>query len=204
MGTTTLYPGGQSLSSTALAPADINKVMLDVTCGMLGIVPPDYSQVRDVWQTQGQPFQDVNRDVCYVACVPENVDYRLVRNMAYGGVAAVATQSWQYTRGWRVTWTFYGPNATDRARMAHSALFIDYFTDQLAAANLFPLPDPPEPVRVPEVINAQWFERADFHCIMYENVTETLNNVGAATSVEVKVYDGSPDDPVADITVQRS
>jgi hypothetical protein len=35
---------------------------------------------------------------------------------------------------------------------------------------------------------------------MYEQVTETITD-GIATSVEVKVFDGSPNDPVADFTV---
>ena len=47
--------------------------------------------------------------------------------------------------------------------------------------------------------------RGDFHVDMYEQVTETLTTPtgGFATSVEVKVYDGSPEDPVADFEVTR-
>ena len=206
--TATILPNGQTLTSTALTPKVINALMLQLTCGMLGINPPDYSQVRDAWQTQGQPFQDVNTDICYVACVPENVDYRLVRDRTYttipagGGLPERVQETWTYTRGWRVTWTLYGPNSTDRARMVHSALFMDYFNDQLNLSSLFPVSDPPEIIRMPENMNAQWFERAEFHVIMYENVTETIID-GIVTSVEVKVYDASPSDPVADFTVVK-
>ena len=150
--------------------------------------------MRDWWQTQGQPFGDVNTDVCYVSCAPESVDYRLVRDRAYAtmpaqpGVPEQIKETWTRTRGWRVSWTLYGPNATDRARQIYDALFLDYFNDQLNLQQLFPIPDMPEPARVPELINAQWFERADFYCVMYEYVTETiLDNV--VKSVEVKLYD---------------
>lgn len=209
--TAVIYPNGQTLTSTALTPAAINKFMLAFTCGMLGINPPDYKQVRDSWPSQGQPFQNLPVDVCYVACVPESVDYRLVRNKTFSTIPATnetpeqVLETWTYTRGWRITWSLYGPNSTDRARALHSALFLDYFNDQLNLVNLFPLPDPPEPVRVPEEINAQWFERAEFHCIMYEDVTETIAD-NVATSVEVKVYDQDSSDvdhPLADVTVSK-
>ena len=85
--------------------------------------------------------------------------------------------------------------------MLHSAFFMDFFNDQLSLQNLYPVSDFAEPTRTPEQTNAQWFERADFHVIMYEQVTETIND-GVVTSVEVKVYDGSDDDPVADITIE--
>jgi hypothetical protein len=54
-------------------------------------------------------------------------------------------------------------------------------------ANLFPVSDPAEPVRAPELINAEWWERCDFSLSLYENVTETIED-GQATSVEVDVY----------------
>jgi hypothetical protein len=84
--------------------------------------------------------------------------------------------------------------------MIRSALFMDYFNDQLNLSNLYPVPDSPEVTRMPEEWNAQWIERSDYHIVMYEQVTETITD-GIATSVEVKVFDGSPNDPVADFTV---
>jgi hypothetical protein len=120
-----------------------------------------------------------------------------VRDRTFSGTGPV-TETWGYTRGWRVAWCLYGPNSTDRARMIHSAMFMDYFNDVLSLSNLYPISDPPEPTRIPEQTNSQWFERADFHIIMYEQVTETIED-GAVTSVEVKVYD--KDGLAADITV---
>ena len=206
--TATLYPNGQQLLSSALTPKTISALILQLTCGMLSINPPDYMQVRDWWQTQGQPFGDVNLDVCYAACTPWETDYNKVRNRTYitipaqPGIPAQVQEAWTYTKGWQVSWTLYGPNAADRARSIKSALFLDWANDTLNNANLFPLPDTPEVTRVPELVNAQWFERADFHCYMYENVTETILD-GTVTSVEVKLYDAAPTDPVADFTITK-
>jgi hypothetical protein len=199
--TSTPYPNGQVLTSTALTVSQINAIIQPLTCDMIGMNPPDFLKVRVDWQSEGQPFvprpQD---DVCFISCVPENVDYRLVRDRTFSGTGPVV-ETWVYTRGWRVSWVLYGPNSTDRARMIHSAFFMDYFNDSLSLSNLYPVSDFAEPTRVPENLNAQWFERADFHVVMYEQVTETIDD-GAVTSVEVKI---NADDlgQVTDFTVTK-
>jgi hypothetical protein len=195
---TTTYPNGQTLTSTALTPNAINLVIQPLTCGMIGVNPPDPNIVRVDWQTQGQPFVPTpGVDVCFISCVPYDVEYSRVRDRTTSGAGPVV-ETWVYTRGWKIQWVLYGPTSTDRARMIHSATFMDYFNSTLEGAALYPLNDPPEPTRIPEEFNAQWFERADFHIIMYEQVTETIS-YNAVTSIEVKVY---ADDLglVADIT----
>jgi len=196
--TTIAYPNGQVLTSTALTIAAINAALQPLTCSVLGMPAPDYSQVRIDWATAGQPFEDVNADVCYLGCLLTDDPYTLIRDQYLSQTGGVLTQSWTYTRAWRVSWTLYGPNSFDRARAIHSALFMDAFTDSLSESNLFPLPNMPLPRRVPELLNAQWWERADFYCNMYEAVTETISP-GIATSVEIKV--DTNEGQVADITV---
>jgi hypothetical protein len=202
MSTTTNYPNGQSLVSSALTIQQINIIIQTLTCGMLGINPPDPAQVRVDWQAQGQPDVALpSQDSCYISCVPENVDYRLVRDRILTGTGPV-TENWNYTRGWTISWDTYGPNSTDRARQIYSALFMDYFNDEFSLSNLYPVLNPPEPVRIPVMHNAQWYDHTHFHCTFYEAVTETIEDA-IVTSVEVKIYDGSPDDPAADITINR-
>lgn len=200
MPTTTTYPNGQILTSSALTPVQMNDIIQPLTCGMIGINPPNLSLVRVDWQTQGQPFIPTpGNDICFISCVPENVEYSKVRDRVFSGKGPV-TETWTYTRGWRISWVLYGPNSTDRARMIHSAvIFMDYFSDALSLSNLYPLSDPNQPTRIPEELNAQWYERADFSITLYEAVTETID-YAAVTSVEVLVNtkDASP---VADVTI---
>ncbi len=208
--TSTTYPDGSTLASSALTLSQINNLMQSITSGALGVNPPDPAQVRVDFPVEGQPFvQRPSDDVCFLACVTEDEPYSRVRDQSPGGVGSVVdpvTQTWVYTRNWRVAWTFYGPNSLDRARQLHSATFMDWFNNQLSSSNLYPVEDPPEPTRTPEQFNAQWWERCDFKIDLYEQITETLTwpaDAGAVTSVEVRLYDGSPADPVADFTVTK-
>jgi hypothetical protein len=179
----------------------INAIFQPLICGALGINPPDYAKVRDSWQTQGQPYTPrPGEDVCYFTCTPEDSEYaKTARDRVFTGVGPV-TESWNYTRQWRVAFVLYGPNSLDRARQLHSAFFMDYFSDQLSLSGLYTLDDPPYPTRVPEQFNAEWWERADFHILMYEAVTETIQD-SIATSVEVKLNTDAG--LAADFTVEK-
>jgi hypothetical protein len=200
--TVTQYPNGQQLISSAMAQTDMNKAIQLWTCAALGINPPNYSLVRVDWQPEGQPFEDRDQDVCYLACTLQDNPYTLVRDRSYdaSSVSGKVAETWTYTRCWKVAWVLYGPNSFDRGRMLHSGLFMDYLTDLLAASQLFALTDPPEPGRAPEKINAQWFDRTDFHLLLYENVTETIQD-NVVTSVEILVNDNAG--LQADITVTK-
>jgi hypothetical protein len=200
MTTQTTYPNSQTLTSSALTRLQIETLIQTLTCGMLGINPPNGEQVRINWPQQGQPFQDVDKDICYISCVTSEEQYTKVRDRQYQANGQLTTEIWTYTRNWRVHWTLYGPACTDRARMIWSALFMDYFNDQLNLSQLFPVSDPTEPTRIPEEMNAQWFDRADFHMDMYEAVTETIDDT-TVSSVEVLTH--TEDGLVSDITVTK-
>ena len=208
MTTQTNYPDGSFLTSTALTPAQINVIIQTLTYGMIGLpVPPpsSWQPVQVSCQQRGQPqtITPDTQDECYLTCVPVDEDYNRIRDGVWNRTSPV-TQSWEYTRAWRVAWVLYGPNATDRARMIRSALYMDYFNAQLNLSSLYPVSDPPEITRVPEEINKQWYDRADFWIMLYEQVNETLTfpTGGIVTSVEVKL---NADDlgQVADFTVVK-
>ena len=205
----TTYPNGQVLTSTALTQQQMNVLLQSLTCGMLGLplpaanTPAGYAAVRTDWPVEGQPFVTTpQQDGCFLACVTEETPYNKVRNRTFTGTGPIVEQ-WTYTRGWRISWTLYGPNCVDRARQIWSAVtFMDYFADALSTNNLFVVTDPSEPTYMPESFNAEWWPRADFAVSMYENVTETISD-GEVTSVEVKIYnaDVSTIGPAADVTI---
>jgi len=202
---TTTYPNGQVLTSSAKTPQEMNAIFQPLTMGVLGLwtTPPDYSLVRVNWQTQGQPFSGLpSQDVCYLACTPIHEEYSNVREYTQSAGTPL-TETWTYTRPWRIAWVLYGANSSDRVRMLWSATFTNYFNDQLAAANLYPLSEFTEPTRMPEQINAEWWERADFAIDLYEQVTEVLTTPtgGIALSVENLVY--TADGLMSDSTVAK-
>lgn len=206
MSTVTPYPNGQSLISDALTLPEINTLIQALTYGMLGLPannPQNAQLVRIDWPIEGQPFGNNNQDICYIRCllVPEN-PYSRIRDMAIYQENPEATlyETWNYTRVWRIGWTFYGPNSTDRARMVWSAMFMDYFNWQLANSNLYPVSEIAEPRRAPENFNAQWWERTDLEVEMYEAVSEAINQT-TVTSVELIVE--SNQGQLADITISK-
>jgi hypothetical protein len=201
------YPNGQVLTSTALTDDQVQKIFQTLTSGLLGMNPPDYSKVRVDWQTEGQPFQNAPEQVVYVAATTEDEEYTRIRNKTQAPIVAggFSQDTYTYTRGWRVAWTAYGPNAVDWTRAIKSGTFMDWFNWTLNQSNLYPIPDPPEPVRAPEEINGQWFNRSDFYLLLYENVTETILTP-LVKSVEVQVYTDKTlaENPIADITIKPS
>lgn len=206
MTTSTTFPNGQILTSTALTVPQANVAVQAWTLQVLGMAPTNYSRVRVDWPTQGQPFSSLpSEDICYIQCVTHDTDYTRIRDKSVVGIEPV-TETWNYTRGWRIAWCAYGPHAVDNLRLVKTALFLDYFNDLLNTSNFYPMSDPPEPTYTPENIDAEWWARADFHVDAYEAITEVLTTPtgGYVKSVEVKVYDESPADPAADFTVTKS
>jgi hypothetical protein len=206
--TSTVYPNGWTLASSALTVPQITQLFQTLTCGMLGIVPVNYALVKIEWPVQGQPFtQSPSQNCCYLNCVPHDVEYNRVRDMWETGTVEQIVQNWEYTRGWRVNWVFYGPASVDQARQVWDATFLDWVYDQLSLSSLYFVNDPAEPVRMPEEFNAQWWERSDFNIVLYEQVNATLTppSGGAVKSVEVMVYDADVNvsTPVADFTVEQ-
>jgi hypothetical protein len=155
--------------------------------------------VRLEWPQQGAPFGNATDDVCYLGCFPQDDPYDKIRDeITTAGPGDVVTEEWNYTRAWRVHWTFYGPNAFDRAAALRSALFIEYFTDQLSLSNVFPVSAYSAPVRLPELINGQWFDRVDFECEMYENVSASIQD---QTVISVEVIGKDDAGTIFDVTV---
>ena len=150
--------------------------------------PNRFSAVRQGWQQVGQPAWNIAADICVVRCEPLDTEYGRVRDsvQTLSDTTAVFTDT--YTRAWRVYWTFYGPNSTDRARAVRSALVtIQQFADLLASAGWYVNPSIPMPSRVPELFQGQWWPRTDMYADFNEQVTETYTT-GVVEQVPVSIY----------------
>lgn len=200
MGVNRTYPDGSVLTSTALTLEAINTILVTLTQGMLGQTPdPESSLVRVQWPTEGAPFQDINDDICYLRCVPVDSPYDRIRDRVnVPNNDETLEEIWTYTRAWKIQWCMYGPNSLDNARAIRSALYQDYFTQLLADSQLFPVSDFPETMRVPELMNAQWFERVDLEVEFYEFITETIDRQTILSSENIIEGDAGE---IADFTV---
>jgi hypothetical protein len=142
-----------------------------------------------MWQPQGQPFQRPSEDVVYLGAVTVDDPYNKIRYPTW--FQAQLAKIVQYVRIWKVIWTVYGPNSFDNARLIHSYIMTDDATRYSCQAfNLFLIPNPQSPVRVPEYKDNEWWERVDFAARFYELVTEQYT-AGFITNAEVIVQDES-------------
>lgn len=182
------YPDASTLVSTALTLAQIGAILQPLTIGMMGspVPAPNSALVRLEWATQGQPFQPANEDVCYLRAVPLASPYANIRDRTnLASVDPNLNEQWNFTRVWLVTWILYGPNSLDLARAIRDSLYQDFFTNSLSLSQLFPVSEIQEPIRVPEKIQGQWFERCDLECEMYEFVTENILRQTVLTVEEI-------------------
>jgi hypothetical protein len=171
-----------SVPATATGPAILS----------VGADTGAFNAVRVGWQTQGQPFvSSPSQDAIIVMAATSDDQINRVRNKSYTTLdEATLSESVQYTRVWLISFTLYGPSSLDHARLLKSALFMDWSHDILAALNLYAVLDIPDPRRVPEKSNGQWFEHVDFSCRFNEGVTETTTTQSIA-SVEVILQDAT-------------
>jgi hypothetical protein len=156
------------------------------TAVMKALNTTDFSAVRIDWPTDGQPDWPVDFDVCFIGIITSNEEYaNIERDVEMSNLDSKTIQvTMTYTRGWRVDLIFYGPNATDNARIFHSSLFGDAVHDILASSNLYWIPESDTPIRTPEEFQGQWWERSTFSARFYEAVTE-LSTVPSVASIEV-------------------
>ena len=191
--TVTTFPDGNVLTSSALTIQTINPVLQAITAQMLGISgqPTPYYNVRISWQTLGEIAQKIDEDICFVRAIEVGGNYERQRNfLPQQTQSPTPLGTWTYTRIWEAQWTHYGPNSFDNARLVRSCLFLDQFARILRSFNLFTMMDIPNPLRAPELFQAQWWERVDLRVRMYEGVQETLS-YQSPTSTEIIIEDAS-------------
>lgn len=208
MTTTTTWPNGQVLETSALTPIAMMTLFQDLTLNIMGITPagptdPGYSMVRVSWPTAGQPAFSLNDNVTFLAArLKAEHEYGQVRDVQITqSTPAVVIQNIVYTRVWEVRWNFYGPASFDTARLVKDALISAEWTlYQLGASNLFLSPTDEDPRYVPEEspVRGQWWQRTDYMALFNEQVNATITTP-SVRSAEIEVYDRAGKE--ADFTV---
>jgi hypothetical protein len=190
---TTNIPGVGALTSSALTVAQMNLIWQDLILQMLGIAPSGptdpiaYAAVRLDFPTGGQPSWLITEDVGFIACEEVPDTYNEIHEQSFAPNDAESfLQTDIYTRVWKITLDFWGPNSFDRARQVKSCMYQCFAHDTLAASNLYLDTTFPTPRRAPELFQGNWWERVHFSVRMNEQVTETLV-LPSMASVEVSI-----------------
>jgi hypothetical protein len=181
----TTFPNGQVLTSSALTPTQIENTFQILTTNILGQGTDPNSAVRISWPTRGSTGWEITDDVVFLRVTTSDDAISLQRDKQWSPLdASDATETTTYIRVWRIDLSIYGPNSLDHARLIKSALFMDWTTATLAPSNLSVLVPLREPRRIPELFAGEWWERVDFSIQVNELVTETMT-VNPITSVEI-------------------
>jgi hypothetical protein len=199
----TTFPNGQVLTSTALTQTRTENAFQLLTTAILGKDTDPNSAVRVSWPTGGAPGWEITDDVAFLkATISDDRVNRSRDRSQKNPVDSSLTETVTYLRVWKIDFLLYGPNSLDRATLIKSALLMDWTQTSLASSNLAIVLDVADPRRMPELFEGQWWERSDFSARFNELITETTT-VPAIGSLKIDLYteDTSVSQPVREITV---
>jgi hypothetical protein len=180
------------LADIVLTLKQIEDLFQSLTCTLLGLnpaAPSSQDKVRIAWPTGGAPAWKINQDIAFlrINLVPD--PYTQQRETSYqqdtAGVAVNVVAS--YTRVHSVQWVVYGPNSFENAETIRNGIFLFATKSTLAAKNLHLILDVPPVVRLPELLNGQWWQRADLQAKFNEKVTR-YSTVPFITGTGIKIY----------------
>ena len=156
---------------------EIEDFFQNITSQILGLdmtKAENQGKVRLAWPTSGAPSWKISEDIVFLRVTP--IDDKVARtlNISYNTQEEdneYLKKKIGYTRVHKIDFTLYGPNSYDNADLIRYSLLDPHlFKTEFKAKNIFVIPDIPMPTRLPELYNAQWWERTDFSATFNEGV----------------------------------
>jgi len=167
----------------------IEKLFWNVTTQMLGLdpaLPVNANKVRIAWPTEGAPSWKINEDVTFLRIGDFDDSINILRDSVMSNLDVDnANETTGYTRVLIIHFICYGPNSFDNAFIIRKKLYDQKYREFLNIKNIFLIPQINSPVRVPELLNGQWWERtnvmAKFNELIQFNQTIPYLKSAAAT-----------------------
>ena len=144
---------------------DIETIFKKVVLTILNLNPKtNPKRVRTPWgaRSNSAPSFGRDEDVCFVYVLPQDNSYTRQRNKRYvdrGGRDLVEIE--EYIEVHHINFSNYGPNAYECARDIRDGLFSHEIRRFLREHNISLIPDVSAMVRVPELIQSEWWNRVD-------------------------------------------
>jgi hypothetical protein len=151
------------------------------------ISSPDKSNdVRIGWQTEGVPTFGVNDNVVFITATP--VDHQINRHhdLLLGNSSPDLLQTKSFTRVMAINVVAYGSDCISNLMAIKMAMFDDDYRTELAAEEIYLVPDIEEPRRMPEQFQNQWWERGDMQLKFNELLMEN-KQINGVDSVDVTI-----------------
>ncbi len=170
------------MADTVLSITQIENIFQALTASITSL--DEDSGVRISWPVSGAPGWKITDDVSFIRVTPVGDPYTQQRETTYENEGQETSLSAKtiYTRVYQVQWIFYGPESVSNAQLIRDGLYKKENRELLKESNLYMILDVPQPQRIPELFNGQWWERADFSARFNEKVTlkstvQTLESV---------------------------
>ena len=149
---------------------DMESIFASVVMTILKLDPnTSHKRVRFPWgsnissvMNSSAPAWKKNEDVCFIYALPQDDSYNRQRNRRYvdrGGRDLVEIE--EYTDVHYLNFVNYGPKAYECARDIRDGLFRHEIRRLLRENNFFLISDVPAIVRVPELVQGEWWNRVD-------------------------------------------
>ena len=184
------------MTDQVLTRAQLDAIFQPLTASLTGMDPNGGARLK--WQTNGAPGWRHTDDVVALGIFPSDEPIIQPRDTNYAGASGDGVNlnvQASYSRVHLVQWTFYGPNGYDNAEVLRNGLYGQAARDTLAASNLFMVLQVAAVVRLPELRNGGWWERADLSARFNESVVR-YGIVPYLASADITVIDDSGDTEV--------
>lgn len=145
--------------------------------------------VRMAYSAAVQPFQAIDRNVCYLTIQPADHNINRQIDTRYEDMdGCQAREINSYTRVIGVSLVFYGPDAYDNAILVRMELLSGSRDNLLAKNGLHIVPDVSEPLLTRELYQNHWIMRADL-TVQFNNrvVNEKKTAVNYIQSASITV-----------------
>lgn len=153
------------------------------------------NNVRIGWQTDGAPAFKITDNMIFLTASPVDNQINRQHNIQLEESSPDLLMAKGYTRIMELSVVAYGSNALLNLDKIIFGMFSDSVRASLKAYDIYLVPDVVAPRRMPELFQAQWWERADMKLQFSELLTDETNiNVVRSVDVEIQNKDGLLDE----------
>jgi hypothetical protein len=157
--------------------------------------------IRKSWPTDGAPAWKVDEDITFLKLQPEDDQYNRQRTTLYSEKLndnENMNETMLMTSVFKMTWSIYGPNSYINAMKIFTNIFKPAIMRELKANEMYPIPDISAPMRIPELVSSQWWERVELSIRFNTQIRLTID-VPYIKSVKITINEEKGDTEIVNV-----
>lgn len=160
---------------------EYESLIWDSLVEMLGLdpdAPETQDRIRTTWSEPGQPGFTIDSNIIFYRVLTGGDPYDQKLYSVQGDNSSYT----EYTRAITLQMTAYGETAADDLEQIRASFIGNYGILNLAQEKIFPVINPSSVIRLPELFEGQYWNRADFNIILYawENTELAIPKIESA------------------------